>query len=315
MRKKDLYTILVYPFKVLCDSIGYTSYFLAIVFFLCFGVPLLLLLAFWPGLMRKCMYRTLKAYTFFLTRLWLPLLQVYSIAEISGYDRRSMSNVIFVANHRGRLDALLLLSMLPESGVLIKPKYTRIPIYSTFVKYLDFVRADSGSPASLAASLARCKAILDKGKNLLVFPEGTRAKNGKLQAFKEFCFKVAQNSGRPVVPIIIHSDYPFMARTPQSISPDTGCDIRSGFWLPARSGSTSGPPNSHTASMRPWRKLLGTLTKAPTGPHGGRPARMKRERMPGQNNDKTGIRPRRHSSDSAAQATVPLCRQGNEACS
>jgi 1-acyl-sn-glycerol-3-phosphate acyltransferase len=219
MRKKDLYTIFVYPLKVLGDSIGYTSYFLAIVFFLSIGVPILLLLAFWPGLMRACMYRTLKAYTFFLTRLWLPLLQVYSIAEISGYDRRSMSNVIFVANHRGRLDALLLLSMLPESGVLIKPKYTRIPIYSTFVKYLDFVRADSGSPASLAASLARCKAILDKGKNLLVFPEGTRAKNGKLQAFKEFCFKVAQDSGRPVVPIIIHSDYPFMARTPQSIFP------------------------------------------------------------------------------------------------
>lgn len=219
MAKKQLYTIFVYPFKVLGDSIGYTSYFLAIVFFLCFGVPLLLLLALWPGLMRRCMYRTLKAYTFFLTRFWLPLLQVYSITEISGYDKRSMSNVIFVANHRGRLDALLLLSMLPESGVLIKPKYTRIPIYSAFVKYLDFVRADSGSPASLAASLARCKAILDKGKNLLVFPEGTRAKSGKLQAFKEFCFKVAQDSKRPVVPIIIHSDYPFMARTPQSIFP------------------------------------------------------------------------------------------------
>ncbi len=219
MAKKQLYTIFVYPFKVLGDSIGYASYFLAIVIFLFLGVPILLLLAFWPGLMRKYMYRTLKAYTFFLTRFWLPLLQVYSIAEISGYDRRSMSNVIFVANHRGRLDALLLLSMLPESGVLIKPKYTRIPIYSAFVKYLDFVRADSGSPASLAASLARCKAILDKGKNLLVFPEGTRAKSGKLQAFKEFSFKVSLDTGRPVVPVIVHSDYPFMARTPQSIFP------------------------------------------------------------------------------------------------
>jgi 1-acyl-sn-glycerol-3-phosphate acyltransferase len=130
-----------------------------------------------------------------------------------------MANSIFVANHRGRLDALLLLSMLPESGVLIKPKYSRIPIYSTFVKYLDFIRADSGSPTSLAASLARCKAILDQGKSLLVFPEGTRAKSGKLQAFKDFSFKVALDCKRPVVPVIIHSDYPFMARTPQSIFP------------------------------------------------------------------------------------------------
>ena len=209
----------LYPLRVLGAGIGYTSYFVAAVVFLCLGVPLLLILALRPGLMRRYMYRTLKAYTFFLTRIWLPLLQVYSIAEISGFDKRSMNNVIFVANHRGRLDALLLLSMVPESGVLIKPKYTRIPIYSAFVKYLDFVRADSGSPASLAASLARCKAILGQGKNLLVFPEGTRAKSGKLQEFKDFSFKVALESERPVVPVIIHSDYPFMARTPQSIFP------------------------------------------------------------------------------------------------
>jgi 1-acyl-sn-glycerol-3-phosphate acyltransferase len=217
--KKKLHAIFIYPLRVLGATIGYTSYFLAIVVFLTLGVPLLLLLAFRPGLMRRCMYQTLKAYTFFLTRIWLPLLQVYSISEICGFDKRLMSNVIFVANHRGRLDALLLLSMLPESGVLIKPKYSRIPIYSAFVKYLDFVKADSGSPASLTASLARCKAILDKGKNLLVFPEGTRARSGKLQPFKDFAFKVALDAGRPIVPVIVHSDYPFMARTPQSIFP------------------------------------------------------------------------------------------------
>jgi 1-acyl-sn-glycerol-3-phosphate acyltransferase len=219
MRKKELAGTIIYPLRVLGTAIGYISYFLAIVIFLCLGIPLLLLLALWPDLMRRSMYRALKAYTYFLTRIWLPLLQVYSIREISGYDPRTMANCIFVANHRGRLDALLLLSMLPESGVLIKPKYSRIPIYSTFVKYLDFVRADSGSPTSLAASLARCKVILDQGKSLLVFPEGTRAKNGKLQAFKDFSFKVALDCKRPVVPVIIHSDYPFMARTPQSIFP------------------------------------------------------------------------------------------------
>jgi 1-acyl-sn-glycerol-3-phosphate acyltransferase len=52
-----------------------------------------------------------------------------------------------------------------------------------------------------------------------VFPEGTRAKSGKLQSFKDFSFKVALETGRSVVPVIIHSDYPFLARTPQSIFP------------------------------------------------------------------------------------------------
>jgi 1-acyl-sn-glycerol-3-phosphate acyltransferase len=220
MIRKKLHTVLIYPFKVLVGCIAYASYFLSIAIFLFIGVPLLLLLLAWrPGLMKACMYRTLKAYAFFLTRLWLPALRVYSIAEISGYDRQSSANSIFVANHRGRLDALLLLSILPESGVLIKPKYARIPIYSTFVKYLDFVCADASSPSSLAAALKRCADILSKGKSLLVFPEGTRAKSGKLQSFKDFSFKVALETGRSVVPVIIHTDYPFLARTPQSIFP------------------------------------------------------------------------------------------------
>jgi 1-acyl-sn-glycerol-3-phosphate acyltransferase len=213
------YSIFIYPFRVIGAGIGYTSYFLAIVIFLSLGVPLLLVLSFNHDLMKKCMYRTLKTYTFFLTRFWLPFLRVYSIAEISGFDTRTMANSIFVANHRGKLDALLLLSLLPETGVLIKPKYSRLAIYSTFVKYLDFIKADSDSPGALSASLGRCRALLDRGKNLLVFPEGTRAKTGKLQAFREFCFKVSLDTGRPVVPVIIHSDYPFMARTPQSIFP------------------------------------------------------------------------------------------------
>jgi 1-acyl-sn-glycerol-3-phosphate acyltransferase len=113
----------------------------------------------------------------------------------------------------------MLLSMLPQSGVVIKAKYAGIPLFSTFVKYLDFVSIDPDSLSSLAAAMEKCRAVLASGKNLLVFPEGTRAKTGKLLPFGPFPFKVAIEAKAPVVPVVIHSDLPLMARRKGSIFP------------------------------------------------------------------------------------------------
>jgi 1-acyl-sn-glycerol-3-phosphate acyltransferase len=126
---------------------------------------------------------------------------------------------VVVANHRGRLDALLMLSMLPSTGVVIKSDYARIPLYSSFVKHLDFVSINPDSLESLGAASAKCRQVLAKGVSLLVFPEGTRAKTGRLLAFRPFPFKIAMETGAPVVPVIIHSDLPFMARCRGSIFP------------------------------------------------------------------------------------------------
>jgi 1-acyl-sn-glycerol-3-phosphate acyltransferase len=216
---KDKHIYLFYPFRVFLGLIGYLSYFLAILVFLCAGLPFFLMFALWPRLMKNIMYTVLKAYTFFLTRLWLPALRIYSIAEISGFDPPALRGSVVVANHRGRLDALLMLSMLPPTGVVIKSNYARIPLYSSFVKHLDFVSIDPDSLQSLGAATEKCRQVLAKGVNLLVFPEGTRAKTGKPLAFKPFPFRIAMEANAPVVPVIIHSDLPFMARCRGSIFP------------------------------------------------------------------------------------------------
>lgn len=216
---KEKPTGLLYPFKIILGIIGYLSYFLAILVFLCAGLPFFLMFALRPRLMKSLMYTVLKTYTFFLTRIWLPALQVYTIAEISGFDPAALRGSVVVANHRGRLDALLMLSMLPPTGVVIKSNYARIPLYSSFVKHLDFVSINPDSLESLGAATGKCREALAKGINLLVFPEGTRAKTGKLLPFKPFPFKIAMEADAPVVPVIIHSDLPFMARCRGSIFP------------------------------------------------------------------------------------------------
>jgi 1-acyl-sn-glycerol-3-phosphate acyltransferase len=207
-----------YWLSALLTASGYLSYFLSIAGFLGIIVPCMIFLGPFPVKRRFAQF-TFRRYLFFLTRQLLPMLQVYSIAEISGFSTTAAPSALYVANHRGRLDALLLLALLSNTAVLIKSKYCRFPLYRAFVKYLDFVAVDSATPNSLGAARGRCKGLLADRKNILVFPEGARATSGNLLPFKEFAFRLACESRVPIVPVIVHSDFPFMANLPGSIFP------------------------------------------------------------------------------------------------
>lgn len=48
---------------------------------------------------------------------------------------------------------------------------------------------------------------LRSGASLMIFPEGTRSKDGKLQAFKTGAFHLAIEQGRPILPIVISGTF------------------------------------------------------------------------------------------------------------
>jgi 1-acyl-sn-glycerol-3-phosphate acyltransferase len=165
------------------------------------------------------MRKIFKRYLFLLAHKVLPGLHIYSISEISGFFRYTGTAAVYIANHRGRLDSLLLLSIIEDAGVLIKSKYCRFPFYRALVKYFDFIAVSSDAPHSLSQAFDRCKKLIAEGKNILVFPEGTRASSSRLLPFKEFAFRLAAQTKVPLIPVIIHSNYPFLAKLPGSIFP------------------------------------------------------------------------------------------------
>lgn len=217
---KTKFNSIPYAIKIFLTSIGYISYFLSIVFFLVIIVPFFLFFRFSDLKKSQYLGAIFHWFVYFFSRHFLTFLQVYSIVEISGFENLDLNkNSLFVANHRGRFDAVLLLSIFKNGCVLIKSNYARLPIYNSFVKHLDFVAVDSGSPRTLAFALRKCKDLFTKGKSLLVFPEGTRASSGRLLPFKEFAFKLASDMNSAIFPVIVHSDYPFMSKDPGSIFP------------------------------------------------------------------------------------------------
>jgi 1-acyl-sn-glycerol-3-phosphate acyltransferase len=222
-----------YPLTILMFSIGYLSYFLSKTIFLVCAVPLVVVLAPFPQTKYRLFQAVTRGYLEAFTRTWLPILGVYRIIEISGLERAvSGRPAICVANHRGFMDALLLLGLLPRTAVLIKARDTRQPTYALLERHFDLLSVDRHSRDSIAASLERGRQILAQGKNLLVFPEGTRARSGRLQNFNRFAFELARATGAPVRPVIIHSTQPFMAKLPGSIFPRARNEYRMRFLDP-----------------------------------------------------------------------------------
>mgnify|MGYP006293667269 CR=1 FL=1 len=157
---------------------------------------------------------------FALVRGALPFIGVYRFREISGHAHLAdHPRAVVVANHRGRLDGLILLTLLRRAGVLLKGKYERFPLYAQLIRHLDFVPVDPRSRGSVSRALAQCRRLLDRDKPILIFPEGTRAAGARLLPFKDLAFRLALGNGVPVIPVVIHSTRPFMGRQKGSYVP------------------------------------------------------------------------------------------------
>jgi 1-acyl-sn-glycerol-3-phosphate acyltransferase len=226
-------TELFYPLKVVLGCLGYASYFISKVIFVVLVFPVFLILLPFPRTQQRFLQVVTHRYLGFFSRRWLPFLGAYRMAEISGLERALASRpVVLVANHRSLMDALLLIGLLPRTGVLIKSRDTRKVMNGLLARYFDLVSIDRHSLESVSATLEKSRRLLADGKNLLVFPEGTRARSGRLQHFNRVAFDLALAARVPVVPVILHTPLPFMAKLPGSIFPRRPNDYRIRFLDP-----------------------------------------------------------------------------------
>ena len=131
--------------------------------------------------------------------------------------------VIFMANHVSNLDPPVLLPVLPgRSSVLLKKELLRIPILGTAMRMAQFVPVERGGRRDAAsASVAAAAGALRAGLHILVFPEGTRSKDGLLQMFKKGPFFLAKQTMAPIVPIAITGTERMMRKGSAAITPAT----------------------------------------------------------------------------------------------
>ena len=128
---------------------------------------------------------------------------------------------IFMCNHVSNLDPPVVLPLLPgRCSVLLKRELMRIPILGTAMRMGKFVPVARGHRRDAAqASVAAAADALRSGLNILVFPEGTRSKDGRLAAFKKGPFFLAQETQAPIIPIALSGTQTIMPKGSIAITP------------------------------------------------------------------------------------------------
>lgn len=142
----------------------------------------------------------------------VPMLGGYDLfvdAENADFGKTS----IYVCNHISLFDPLLLFSVIPNLGVVIKRRYASILAIWLLVRVFDFASLDeAGGADAIRRLVAEVKNALQKGRNMLIFPEGTRGRAGEMGAFKKSAFKIARELGVPIAPVAIYSPRPFLGK-------------------------------------------------------------------------------------------------------
>jgi 1-acyl-sn-glycerol-3-phosphate acyltransferase len=142
--------------------------------------------------------------------------------EITGLENVPVDrSCIYMCNHVSNLDPPVVLPLLPgRSSVLLKKELMNIPILGLAMKMGKFVPVERGSRRDAAqASVAAAADALRSGLHILVFPEGTRSRDGRLSAFKKGPFFLAQQTQAPIIPIAVSGTQTMMRKGSSAIRP------------------------------------------------------------------------------------------------
>ncbi len=110
---------------------------------------------------------------------------------------------VLVANHMSLLDILVVYALFRPFKWVAKAELFRVPIVGWNMVINDYVRIRRGHPDSVRRMMEHCRLHLERGTPILIFPEGTRSRDGRLQSFKDGAFRLAVEERCPIIPIVI----------------------------------------------------------------------------------------------------------------
>jgi 1-acyl-sn-glycerol-3-phosphate acyltransferase len=126
--------------------------------------------------------------------------------EIDGLERIDPSKrYVIASNHLSQFDIPLLFHVLPVQGrFLSKKEVFDIPLVGRAMRTIGIIEINRAAGGSSRQAINEGVQIAaDRGYSLIIFPEGTRSTNGGLLPFKKGAFRIAIDTGLPIVPIVI----------------------------------------------------------------------------------------------------------------
>jgi 1-acyl-sn-glycerol-3-phosphate acyltransferase len=138
---------------------------------------------------QRVIHHTFRFYIAMLERLGIIRLEVVGADAL-----RNGRGRMIVANHPTLLDVVILMSLIPRAQCIVKAELWHNRYLGGVVRWAGYIRNDLAPEALLDA----CKAAMAAGKDLIIFPEGTRSRPGESLQFRRGFANIALLAEAPI---------------------------------------------------------------------------------------------------------------------
>ncbi|MBQ7748962.1 MAG: 1-acyl-sn-glycerol-3-phosphate acyltransferase [Paludibacteraceae bacterium] len=148
---------------------------------------------------------------------WLAFVWV----EFKGKENiKEGQSYVIASNHQSAFDIWAIYGWLPVTfSWIMKKELRKMPFVGLACERLGDIFIDRSNPIEAKKSLKAAEEKLHDGHCIVIFPEGTRTKTGKVGNFKRGAFSIATDLNLPVLPTTIKGSYERFACGGYSINP------------------------------------------------------------------------------------------------
>jgi 1-acyl-sn-glycerol-3-phosphate acyltransferase len=140
------------------------------------------------------------------TSLWLLRVVCGTTVEFRGLAKIPRGPLIVAAKHQSTWETFALLSLFEHPTFIVKRELMWIPLFGWFMWKGRMIAVDRGSGSqALSAMTVRARRVIRGGRQLIIFPEGTRRPAGAEPRYKFGVAHLYDVIGVPCVPVALNS--------------------------------------------------------------------------------------------------------------
>jgi len=115
---------------------------------------------------------------------------------------------VIISNHQSYLDIPALLVRLPFNYRMVaKKELFRIPVFGWGMKLAGYIEVDRSDSRKAIQGMSAAEHQLSEGRSVVIFPEGTRSRDGNLLPMKKGAFVLALKHKAPILPVTVHGSF------------------------------------------------------------------------------------------------------------
>jgi 1-acyl-sn-glycerol-3-phosphate acyltransferase len=138
--------------------------------------------------------------------IWVLRLVCGIRVEVTGLEHIAPGAAIIASKHQSAFDTFVWPALLDHPSYVLKRELLNLPFWGRAARHTGAVAVDrDGGGAALRALVRDGKRVLDEGRPLVIFPEGTRSAPGEMVPYQPGVAALVIGSGAPCYPVATNS--------------------------------------------------------------------------------------------------------------